>query len=85
MVDVSKHSLFFSALFPDSLVVATTPSEVHQGCLDEVQKISQATLFAPVLHCEAVQAMSEFRLVFEENILKILVQFSFRVGRTTAG
>jgi len=41
------------------IFAATKPSEVHRKCLEEVQKISQATLFAPVLHCEAVQAMSE--------------------------
>ena len=60
MVEVSMHlSLHLGTLSIDFLVVATTPSEVHRSCLDEVQKISQATLFAPVLHCEAVQAMSE--------------------------
>ncbi|KAF9527784.1 hypothetical protein CPB83DRAFT_767806 [Crepidotus variabilis] len=36
---------------------APTPSEVQRKCLEEVQKISSATLFAPVLRCEAVQAM----------------------------
>ena len=46
----NKHLFIFAA---------TKPSEVHQKCLDEVRTISQATLFAPVLHCEAVQAMSE--------------------------
>jgi len=33
------------------------PSEVHTKCLQEVQSISCATLFAPVLRVEAVQAM----------------------------
>jgi len=33
-------------------------SEVHTNCLQEVQTISCATLFAPVLRVEAVQAMS---------------------------
>ncbi|PPQ67094.1 hypothetical protein CVT25_005695 [Psilocybe cyanescens] len=34
-----------------------TPSETHRRCLEEVQAISQATLFAPVTRSEAVQAM----------------------------
>ncbi len=34
------------------------PSEVYTKCLQEVQTISCATLFAPVLRVEAVQAMS---------------------------
>ena len=34
------------------------PSEVYTKCLQEVQTISCATLFAPVLRIEAVQAMS---------------------------
>ena len=34
------------------------PSEVYSKCLQEVQTISCATLFAPVLRVEAVQAMS---------------------------
>jgi hypothetical protein len=32
--------------------------EVYTKCLQEVQTISCATLFAPVLRVEAVQAMS---------------------------
>ena len=47
---------------PDFHSIATTPSDVHRSCLQEVQEISRATLFAPVLHCEAVQAMSEWFL-----------------------
>lgn len=34
------------------------PGEVYTKCLQEVQTISCATLFAPVLRVEAVQAMS---------------------------
>ena len=34
------------------------PSDVYTKCLQEVQTISCATLFAPVLRVEAVQAMS---------------------------
>lgn len=37
------------------------PSEVYTKCLQEVQTISCATLFAPVLRVEAVQAMSAYR------------------------
>ncbi|KDR85368.1 hypothetical protein GALMADRAFT_234194 [Galerina marginata CBS 339.88] len=33
------------------------PSEIHRRCLEEVQAISSATLFAPVLRSEAVQSM----------------------------
>ncbi|KAF5388490.1 hypothetical protein D9757_004585 [Collybiopsis confluens] len=33
------------------------PSEIHKACLEEVQAISCATLFAPVTRVEAVQAM----------------------------
>ncbi|PFH54822.1 hypothetical protein AMATHDRAFT_72582 [Amanita thiersii Skay4041] len=33
------------------------PSEKHRKCLEEVQSISCATLFAPVMRVEAVQAM----------------------------
>ncbi|KIK70783.1 hypothetical protein GYMLUDRAFT_32836 [Collybiopsis luxurians FD-317 M1] len=33
------------------------PSEIHKTCLEEVQAISCATLFAPVSRVEAVQAM----------------------------
>ncbi|KAJ3575974.1 hypothetical protein NP233_g731 [Leucocoprinus birnbaumii] len=33
------------------------PSETYLRCLEEVQSISCATLFAPVMRCEAVQAM----------------------------
>lgn len=34
------------------------PSEVHRKLLEEVQNIAKATLFAPVLHAETIQAMS---------------------------
>ena len=34
------------------------PSETYLKCLEEVQTISCATLFAPVARQEAVQAMS---------------------------
>jgi len=39
-------------------VFSGKPSEVYSKCLQEVQTISCATLFAPVLRVEAVQAMS---------------------------
>jgi hypothetical protein len=42
------------SIFPSS----GNPSEVSKKCLQEVQTISCATLFAPVLRVEAVQAMS---------------------------
>ena len=35
------------------------PSELHKNCLEEVQAISCATLFSPVMRVEAVQSMSE--------------------------
>jgi hypothetical protein len=38
---------------------AGDPGAVYAKCLEEVQAISCATLFAPVTRCEAVQAMSE--------------------------
>lgn len=34
------------------------PSETYLRCLEEVQSISCATLFAPVVRCEAIQSMS---------------------------
>lgn len=40
------------------VVASGKPSEVYTKCLQEVQTISCATLFAPVLRVEAVQAMS---------------------------
>jgi hypothetical protein len=44
---------------PDPIVVSSgKPGEVYSKCLQEVQTISCATLFAPVLRVEAVQAMS---------------------------
>ena len=50
---------------PDS-PLAGKPSEVHRRCLEEVQTISSATLFAPVMRTEAVQSMSASqRLVFK--------------------
>jgi hypothetical protein len=58
MVEVSIDSAPYHDIILISSI-ATTPSEGHRNCLYEVQEISRATLFAPVLHCEAVQAMSE--------------------------
>jgi hypothetical protein len=40
------------------VVFTGKPSDVYDKCLQEVQSISCATLFAPVLRVEAVQAMS---------------------------
>jgi len=56
-----------SCLYPGrnlvNLIFAASgkPSEVYTKCLQEVQTISCATLFAPVLRVEAVQAMSAYR------------------------
>lgn len=38
-------------------------SDAYTRCLDEVQNISRATLFAPVTRVEAIQAMSELSLL----------------------
>ena len=35
------------------------PSDVHQKLIEEVHNIAKATLFAPVLHAETIQAMSK--------------------------
>ena len=40
------------------LFILGKPSDVYNKCLQEVQAISCATLFAPVMRHEAVQAMS---------------------------
>ncbi|KAF8481051.1 hypothetical protein DFH94DRAFT_667683 [Russula ochroleuca] len=50
------------------------PSDVYTKCLQEVQTISCATLFAPVLRVEAVQAMSAY------FIFSALVMFKARSG-----
>ena len=49
------------------------PSDVYKKCLQEVQTISCATLFAPVLRVEAVQAMSAW-------FFYALVMFKARSG-----
>jgi len=40
------------------VTISGKSSEIHLKCLEEVQAISSATLFAPVVRCEAVQSMS---------------------------
>jgi hypothetical protein len=57
------------SIFPSS----GNPSEVSKKCLQEVQTISCATLFAPVLRVEAVQAMSAW-------VFYALVMFKARSG-----
>jgi len=52
-----------SMMQTEGFVLATTPSEVHLKCLQKVRGISSATLFAPVSHCEAVQAMSKLKVI----------------------
>jgi hypothetical protein len=54
--------MFVACWSPANPVVVFTgkPSDVYNRCLQEVQSISCATLFAPVLRIEAVQAMSVF-------------------------
>lgn len=49
---------FYSTCLPNNGYVGP-PSDVYMKCLEEVQTISCATLFAPVTRQEAVQAMSE--------------------------
>jgi hypothetical protein len=59
MVAVRYLLLIRETNVPDPIVVSSgKPSEVYSKCLQEVQTISCATLFAPVLRVEAVQAMS---------------------------
>ena len=56
------------------------PSEIFLKCQEEVQAISCATLFSPVLRQEAVQAMSELFLSFDEKHLFLcLTHFLFLV------
>ena len=40
------------------VTISGKSSEIYLKCLDEVQAISSATLFAPVVRSEAVQSMS---------------------------
>jgi hypothetical protein len=61
MVEV-RYSVFALGRNVVNLIFAASgnPSEVYNKCLQEVQTISCATLFAPVLRVEAVQAMSTY-------------------------
>jgi hypothetical protein len=63
MAEVRSPVLIVGAM-PLNLIFASPgkPSDVYSKCLQEVQTISCATLFAPVLRVEAVQAMSAFVL-----------------------
>lgn len=49
---------FSAKSFASQLIVADQASETYNRILEEVQAISCATLFAPVMSNEAVQAMS---------------------------
>jgi hypothetical protein len=49
---------FSAKSFASQLIVADQGSETYNRILEEVQAISCATLFAPVMSNEAVQAMS---------------------------
>ena len=53
LVLIGEGTFLTPAFFP-----LGKPSDVYSKCLQEVQTISCATLFAPVLRVEAVQAMS---------------------------
>lgn len=45
-------------LSPFHITTSGNSSEIYLKCLEEVQAISSATLFAPVVRSEAVQSMS---------------------------
>ena len=71
---------FFLQLSALKITVSGKSSELYLKCLEEVQAISSATLFAPVVRSEAVQSMSssfseciQFLLI---NILLLLVLVS---------
>lgn len=74
---------YYIALF--SLTSQGPPSDTYIKCLEEVQTISCATLFAPVTRQEAVQAMSKSWTVCHLSRLTLSVQFWSLDGRTMAG
>ena len=49
---------FLVALGTLTITVSGKSSELYLKCLEEVQAISSATLFAPVVRSETVQSMS---------------------------
>ena len=53
-----------------NITVSGKSSELYLKCLEEVQAISSATLFAPVVRSETVQSMS---LSFSEFIRSLLI------------
>lgn len=59
------------------------PSEVHLKLLEEVQNIARATLFAPVVRAEAVQAMSKlsFLSFFSKSKLTVFTSPGLRLVR----
>jgi hypothetical protein len=63
-----------------NITILDKSSELYLKCLEEVQVISSATLFAPVVGCEAVQSMGLSFLEFIQfpmiNILPLLVLVS---------
>jgi hypothetical protein len=60
------------------------PSEVHQKLLEEVHSIAKATLFAPVLHAETIQAMSRSNSI-TPNLINEPLQFLYPAGLTMVG
>ena len=61
-----------------NITVSGKSSELYLKCLEEVQAISSATLFAPVVRNETVQSMSSsfFECIRSLNILPLLVLVS---------
>jgi hypothetical protein len=53
-----------------NITVSDKSSQLYLKCLEEVQAISSATLFSPVVRCEAVQSMSSS---FLESIPFLLI------------
>ena len=51
-------NIYFLKLGSLNITVSGKSSELYLKCLEEVQTISSATLFAPVLQSETVQSMS---------------------------
>jgi len=51
-------SIFYHTVCRHQTLYLGPPSETYLRCLEEVQSISCATLFAPVMRCEVIQSMS---------------------------
>ena len=56
--DGGGMNIYFFKLGSLNITVSGKSSELYLKCLEEVQTISSATLFAPVLQSETVQSMS---------------------------